>query len=229
MNLRNNEFVAKLIASSERKGYLSRAVLIAQGETSRDLYFLLKGVVTLRLRTPSGHDLVLDVTHAGQFFGEAGLFETGAVNTSGVRAKTICEIARISHAHLRSHPELLAGLLPLLAPQLALRLDGLYRKSAEMAFYDTHRRVTSALRELARAPDAHPHADGSAISVTRTELGSMTGASREAVGRVLVRLQQQGVVRAKGRAMIVLHPTAGAARDLPSRGVTAAAGAAPPA
>ena len=89
-----------------------------------------------------------------------------------------------------------------------MRLDSLYLKAAEMAFDDTETRVSRALHDLARAPDANPHPDGSAISVTRTELGSITGASREAVGRVLIRLQQQGAVRAKGRAMVVLKTDA---------------------
>jgi len=210
---RATDVVHGFVAACERRRFSAKAVIIAQGEVSRDLYFLIKGAASLRLRTHSGHDLVLSVTHSGSFFGEEGLFETDALNSAGVRAKSACEVARISHTRLRGHPALLAGIMPLLAPQLALRLDGLFRKTAEMAFYDIETRVTSALRELAAAPDAHPHPDGNAISVTRTELGAMTGASREAVGRVLMRLQERGVVRAKGRAMIVLTPHAPAPRE----------------
>ena len=36
----------------------------------------------------------------------------------------------------------------------------------------------------------------------------MTGASREMVGRLLIRMQKRGIVRAKGSAMIVLDNTA---------------------
>ncbi len=217
VNHRSAELIHSFVANCERKRYAAKAAIIVQGDVSRHLFFIIKGAATFRLRTPSGRDLVLAVSHAGEFFGEAGLFETDAVSNWSVRAKSACEIARISHVRLHANPALLADLLPLLAPQLAMRLDGLHRKTAEMAFYDTHTRVTSALRDLARAPDAHPHPDGIAISVTRTELGAMTGASREAVGRVLIRMQQQGTLRAKGRAMVVLKAGACGARDVPIR------------
>lgn len=213
VNLRSTDFIHGFVAGCERRRYVAKASIITQGETSRDLYFLIKGAATLRLMTVSGRELVLAVTHGGAFFGEAGLFENDALNVATVRAKSACEVARVSHARLRANPTLLAGLLPLLAPQLALRLDGLYRKTAEMAFYDTDRRVTSALRELARGPDAREHPEGRAILVTRTELGAMTGASREAVGRALIRLQKGGVLRAKGRAMVVLEQPGKPARE----------------
>ena len=224
VNHRSTEILRGFIANCERRRYIAKAVIITQGEVSRHLFFLIKGAATFRLRTPSGHDLVLAASHAGEFFGEAGLFETDALSTAAVRAKSACEIARISHARLLADPALLAELLPLLAPQLAMRLDSLYLKSAEMAFDDTETRVSKALRDLAGAPDAHPHPDGSAISVTRTELGSITGASREAVGRVLIRLQQQGLVRAKGRAMVVLKTDACGTRDATSRSTSVSTG-----
>ncbi len=200
----STEVIHALVASSERKRYAAKAAIFAQGDLSQDLYFLIKGTATMRLRTASNHELVVSMIHGGQFFGESGLFEAEACSGSGVRAKTICEVARISHARLRASPALITGLMPLLSAQLALRLDTLYRKTAEMAFYDLETRVTIALRELARGPDALPHPDGSAIAITRTELAAMTGASREMVGRLLIRMQKRGIVRAKGSAMIVL-------------------------
>ena len=204
----SNQVLHALLASCDRKRYFAKAAIFAQGDVSQDLYFLIKGTATQRLRTPSNHDLVVGVIHGGDFFGESGLFEADACSGSGVRAKTVCEVARISHTRLRASPALVKGLMPLLAAQLAMRLDTLNRKTAEMAFYDLETRVTIALRELAAGPDARPHPDGSAIAVTRTELAAMTGASREMVGRVVIRMQKRGIVRAKGSAMIVLDNAA---------------------
>lgn len=201
------EFIHGFLSNCERRRYVPRAVIIAQGEVSRGLHFLIKGAVTFRMRTATGHDLVLDIVHGGSFFGEAGLFDANALNSSAVRARTPCEVAFISYPRLRASPALLAAIMPPLTSQLALRLDDLSRKTAAMAFYDIERRVITALRQLANSPDAHAHPEGSAISVTRTELGCMTGASREAVGRVLIRLQARGTLRAKGRAIVMLNGT----------------------
>lgn len=216
-NHRATEPLRRLLGNCERRRYSAKAVIIAQDDVSRHLFFLIKGSATVRMRMPSGNYLVLRTIHAGEFFGEAGLFENDPLNTAAVRAKVACEIACISHARVLADPELLADLLPRLAPQLAMRLERSYLKAAEMAFDDTETRVSKTLRDLARAPDAVPHADGSAISVTRTELGSMTGASREAVGRVLMRMQQQGLVRTKGYTMVVLKSEACVHRGAPLR------------
>ena len=204
---RSPEYIHGFLSNCERRRYVAKAVIIAQGEVSRGLHFLIKGAVTFRMRTATGHDLVLDIVHGGSFFGETGLFEANALNSAAVRARTPSEVAFISYARLRANPALLAALMPALTSQLALRLDDLSRKTAAMAFYDIERRVTIALQQLARSPDAHAHPEGSAISVTRTELGCMTGASREAVGRVLIRLQARGTLRAKGRAIVMLNGT----------------------
>lgn len=220
MNLRSAEFVRSLVASCERKRYAARAVIITQGQVSRDLFVLIDGSVSLRLQTPSGRELVLALMHAGGLFGEAGLFDTDAASESSVRAKSSCDVARISHAYLRAHPTLLSGVLRLLAPQLALRLHKLAGKAAQMAFCETEPRVAHALRELAAAPDARPHGDGSAVLVTRVELASMAGASREVVGRVLKRLQEQGMIRVNGRLIVVLPTEASAARSIPTRGAS---------
>lgn len=206
LNRRSTDFIHSFVAACERRRYIAKACIIAQGETSRELYFLIQGAVTLRLMTPGGRELVLSVAHAGALFGEESLYEDAAISATTVRAKSPCEVARMSYARLRAHPALLAGVLQILVPQQALQLHGLYSKTAEMAFCDTDRRVTSALRELARGPDARPHPDGRAFSVTRTELGAMVGASREVVGRAVTRLQKAGSLRAKGRAMLMLNP-----------------------
>ena len=203
--LRASDYLYEFLNLSQRGRYLPKAVIIAQGAVSRGLYFLVTGAATFRMRTESGHDLVLDVAHGGSFFGEAGLFEPGVVNNTAVRAKSACDVAFMSHARLRTNATLLAGLMPQLAAQLALRLDDLSRKTAAMAFYEIERRVVNTLHELATAPDARAHAEGKTICITRTELGYMTGASREAVGRVLSRLHARGVVRAKGQTIVILN------------------------
>ena len=212
---KNAEFVCDFVSSAARKRFAPKATIVGQGDVSRDLFFIVSGSVTFRLDTLSGHDFALAMANAGEFFGETGLFETAAVNGWRVRARTVCDVAFISHAQLHSQPRLRAGLWPMLTAQLAARLDTLQRKTGEMAFCDALARVASALRDLANAPDARPHADGRAISVTRVELAAMTGASREAVGRILMRLEQQGTIRVKGRSMIVLAAPECRARVMP--------------
>jgi CRP/FNR family cyclic AMP-dependent transcriptional regulator len=47
------------------------------------------------------------------------------------------------------------------------------------------------------------HPDGMQIKITRQEIGRIVGCSREMVGRVLKTLEDQGLVRVKGKTMVV--------------------------
>lgn len=195
---------ADFTRAATQRTFSTKATIVGQGDESRDLFFILSGSVTFRLETPSGHDLVLAIAHAGEFFGETGLFEAGAMNAWRVRARSVCNVAHISHAQLENDLPLLTTLWPTLTMQLAARLDRQERKAGQMAFCDAPNRVHNALLELASAPDAQRKSDGYGISVTRVELASMAAVSREAVGRILMRLQRQGLIRVKGRAMVVV-------------------------
>ena len=48
------------------------------------------------------------------------------------------------------------------------------------------------------------HPDGMQIKVTRQEIARIVGCSREMVGRVLVTLEEQGLVNVKGKTMVVI-------------------------
>jgi CRP/FNR family cyclic AMP-dependent transcriptional regulator len=47
------------------------------------------------------------------------------------------------------------------------------------------------------------HPDGMQIRVTRQELGRIVGCSREMAGRVLKALEEQGLIHARGKTIVV--------------------------
>jgi CRP/FNR family cyclic AMP-dependent transcriptional regulator len=68
---------------------------------------------------------------------------------------------------------------------------------------DVTGRVARTLIDLSKEPDAMTHPDGMQIRITRQELGRIVGCSREMVGRVLKNLEEQGLITAKGKTMVV--------------------------
>ena len=98
-----------------------------------------------------------------------------------------------------------------LATQLATRLDRTNRKLGDLAFVDVTGRVAHAIMDLCREPDAMTHPDGMQIKVSRQELSRLVGCSREMAGRVLKVLEDQGLVRASGKTIVVFN----ARRELP--------------
>ena len=91
-----------------------------------------------------------------------------------------------------------------LANQLADRLRNTTQKVGDLAFLDVAGQVAGQLLILCKEPDAMTHPDGMRIKITRQEIGRLVGCSREMVGRVLKTLEEQGLVRVKGKTMVVL-------------------------
>ncbi len=90
-----------------------------------------------------------------------------------------------------------------LATQLASRLDRTNRKLGDLAFVDVTGRVAHAIMDLCNEPDAMTHPEGMQIKVSRQELSRLVGCSREMAGRVLKVLEEQGLLTARGKTMVV--------------------------
>ncbi len=66
-------------------------------------------------------------------------------------------------------------------------------------------RVAHAIMDLCNEPDAMTHPDGMQIKVSRQELSRLVGCSREMAGRVLKVLEEQGLVSASGKTIVVYN------------------------
>jgi CRP/FNR family cyclic AMP-dependent transcriptional regulator len=86
---------------------------------------------------------------------------------------------------------------------MALRLRRTSQKVGNLAFMDVTGRVARTLMDLSKEPDAMTHPDGMQIRITRQELGRIVGCSREMVGRVLKTLEEQNLITANGKTIVV--------------------------
>ena len=59
--------------------------------------------------------------------------------------------------------------------------------------------------DLCNEPDAMTHPEGMQIKVSRQELSRLVGCSREMAGRVLKVLEEQGLVSASGKTIVVYN------------------------
>ncbi|HKD54906.1 MAG TPA: helix-turn-helix domain-containing protein, partial [Steroidobacteraceae bacterium] len=62
-----------------------------------------------------------------------------------------------------------------------------------------------AIMDLCGEPDAMTHPEGMQIKVSRQELSRLVGCSREMAGRVLKVLEEQGLLRATGKTIVVFN------------------------
>jgi CRP/FNR family cyclic AMP-dependent transcriptional regulator len=147
--------------------------------------------------------MVLAYLSKGQFFGEMGLFHEQPTRSAWVRTRQSCELAEMTYQRFRQIAAESPGLIFELATQLATRLDRTNRKLGDLAFVDVTGRVAHAIMDLCNEPEAMTHPQGMQIKVSRQELSRLVGCSREMAGRVLKALEDQGLLKATGKTIVV--------------------------
>ncbi|MDU1353854.1 MAG: cAMP-activated global transcriptional regulator CRP [Citrobacter freundii] len=183
--------------------YPSKSTLIHQGEKAETLYYIVKGSVAVLIKDEEGKEMILSYLNQGDFIGELGLFEEGQERSAWVRAKVECEVAEISYAKFRELSQQDSEILYTLGSQMADRLRKTTRKVGDLAFLDVTGRVARTLLDLCQQPDAMTHPDGMQIKITRQEIGQIVGCSRETVGRILKMLEDQNLISAHGKTIVV--------------------------
>ncbi|XKM13864.1 cAMP-activated global transcriptional regulator CRP [Orbaceae bacterium ac157xtp] len=183
--------------------YPSKSTLIHQGEKSETLYYIVKGAVAVLIKDDEGREMILSYLSQGDFIGELGLFEEGKERSAWVKAKTACEIAEISYKKFKQLIQVNPDILMRLTTQMAKRLQVTSQKVSNLAFLDVAGRIAQTLLNLAKQPDAMTHPDGMQIKITRQEIGQIVGCSRETVGRILKMLEEQHLITAHGKTIVV--------------------------
>ncbi|SHI26195.1 cAMP-activated global transcriptional regulator CRP [Ferrimonas marina] len=183
--------------------YPAKSTLIHAGEESDTLYYIVKGSVAVLIKDEEGKEMILSYLNQGDFIGELGLFEEQPERTAWVRAKSPCEIAEISYKKFRQLIQVNPDILMKLSAQMANRLQTTSQKVGDLAFLDVAGRIAQTLLSLARQPDAMTHPDGMQIKITRQEIGQIVGCSRETVGRILKMLEEQNLIQAHGKTIVV--------------------------
>ncbi len=198
-----NPSVDSFLQHCHRRRYPAKSVIIYAGDAPDVLYYIVEGSVTVLIEDDNGREIVLAYLNRGDFFGEMGLFGEQSTRSAWVRTRTECELAEISYARFRQLADEDPGILFALASQMAARLRSTSRKVSDLAFLDVTGRVARTLLDLCKQPDAMTHPDGMQIRITRQEIGRIVGCSREMVGRVLKNLEEQGLITAHGKTIVV--------------------------
>ncbi len=198
-----NPSIDRFLEHCHRRRYPAKSVIIYAGDAPDVLYYIISGSVSVLIEDEDGREIVLAYLNKGDFFGEMGLFGENSTRSAWVRTRTECELAEISYSRFRQIAREDPDILFQLASQMAARLRTTSRKVSDLAFLDVTGRVARTLLDLCKQPDAMTHPDGMQIRITRQEIGRIVGCSREMVGRVLKNLEEQGLITARGKTIVV--------------------------
>ena len=203
---RLNPSLEYLLKHAHRKNYSARQVIIHEGDDSDSLYYIISGSANVQAENETGDEIILAHLNQGDFFGEAGLFnlETDeGKRTAGVVARGDCVIAHISYQKFKQIVAEDPTVMFLLTGQIFNRLKRTSQKVRDLIFLDVKGRIAHCLLELCQEPDAMTHPDGMQIKITRQDIAKMIGCSREMAGRVLKELEDEGLISAHGKTVVV--------------------------
>ena len=195
----------KIARARELTGVDEKTALIHAGDLPDVLYYIIRGSVEVMIEDEDGNEMVLAYLNKGQFFGEMGLFHEQPARSAWVRTRVSSEIAEMTYPRFRQIASESPGLVFELASCVATRLDRTNRKLGDLAFVDVTGRVAHAIMDLCNEPDAMTHPEGMQIKVSRQELSRLVGCSREMAGRVLKVLEDQGLITATGKTIVVYN------------------------
>lgn len=184
-----------------------KETLVAAGDIADTLHFLIDGSVKVVIIDEEGREMIVSQASAGEFVGEFGVFD-GSDNerSAWVIARTPLQVARISYKAFYELARQYPDLLVMVGAQVVGRLKSTTRKLGDLAFLEVTGRISRCLLDLCQEPDAMTHPDGMQVRITRQDLGSMVGCTREMAGKVLKGLEEQGLIGVEGKTITVFTP-----------------------
>ena len=200
--------IERFLGYCHRRRYPPRTEVFRPGDPAGTLYYMVTGSTSIITEEDDGRELVLGYFGTGEFVGEMGLFIESDRREVILRTRVACELAELSYERLY---QLFNGPLVADAPkllwqigsQLSRRLLDTSRKAGRLAFLDVTDRIVRTLHDLTQEPEAMSHPQGTQIKVSRQELARLVGCSREMAGRVLKKLQADGVLQARGKTLVL--------------------------
>jgi len=205
--MQDKPVIKSFLDAAQKRSIASRKTILHVGDAPKSLFLILEGSVSILLEDEDGREVVLAYLAPGQFFGEMGLFPEQDSRTAVVRTRQTTLVAEMRYEvfaeFVREHPDIMFEV----AGQLAARLRDTSRRLGDLAFLDVAGRMAHALLRLCRLPEAQSHPRGTQIRVSRQELARLVGCSREMAGRVLRKMQEDGMVESSGRTLLVVGVT----------------------
>jgi CRP-like cAMP-binding protein len=185
-------------AMTERHAETGQAIFL-QGDPGTSLFAVLAGQVRIVVGGTDGREHVLRVATPGDVFGEIAVLDNQP-RTADAIAATNCRLLVLDRRRLlalmEQQPAIAINLLAVLCDRLrttSTQVEGLL-------FHSLPKRLAGALLDLLASRK------GNAIDITQSELGQLTGATREWVNKKLRAWQAAGLVALQPGRVLVLQP-----------------------
>jgi CRP/FNR family transcriptional regulator, cyclic AMP receptor protein len=177
--------------------------LFRQGDTCKQIYCLIRGLVHVGRLTEDGDDFTVRLVGSGDIFGDESLFGKSVYSRSATALEdcivAVCQADRLKALCMR-YPRL--GLN--VAECLQERHDEALFRIQRMALNRARDHLLTLLHELAaKCGVVEPGGTRLEIALTHTQLASLIGTTRETVSYELGELERNGHLFRRGRRIVI--------------------------
>ena len=194
----------KHLGSYMKKRTLPRgSTIFAKGDPGTSMMGVLTGSVKISVPSADGRDIVLNIIHEDEIFGEIALLD-GHPRTADATAMTDCELMVIERRDfipfLRSQPDLTIQIIETLCSRLRRTTE----QVQDVTFLNLPTRLAKALLRLT-ADAERESATSRKVTITQREISQIIGRSRESTNKQLRIWAKHGWVRLERGAVTVLR------------------------
>ncbi|NLI59943.1 MAG: Crp/Fnr family transcriptional regulator [Clostridiales bacterium] len=182
--------------TSERT-YEKGQMIYMAGDKGEKLYVIHEGKVKISRLSESGKEQVIRILEPGDFMGELALFSSYPLtdNAETLERTTVCIIDGLAIKDLMSkYPTIALKVLE----ELSQRLEKTENLIENISLYGVEQRLVDTLLELANSKGEI------VLKMSRKDLASHLGMSRETLSRKLSAFQDMGLIELIGHKKIVI-------------------------
>jgi len=192
-----------LAARALPRKYQPGEIIFSEGDPCEGLYIIAAGSVKIFNTSASGREQVLHIERAGNSLAELPVFDGGDYPAS-TAAVDQCTLLFISKKDFRAlcleRPEVSLKVLK----TVSSRLRQLVAIIEELSFTTVRQRLVSwLLQEAKKKGKATARGIEFTLSINNQQLAFQIGTVRELVSRNLSHLQAKGVLKSRGRTVII--------------------------
>jgi CRP-like cAMP-binding protein len=194
--------IERLGSYMKRRAVSRGSTIFSKGDPGTGLMGVLVGSVKISVASADGRDVVLNIIHQGQIFGEIALLD-GHPRTADATAMTDCELIVIERrdfvAFLRTQPDVTLKFIEILCSRLRRTSE----QVQDVTFLNLPTRLAKALLRLTAAVET-PAPKGK-VTITQREISQIIGRSRESTNKQLRAWAKHGWLRLERGGVTVLR------------------------
>ena len=192
-----------LVRGMRRRKFTRGEVIYRDGDPGDAIQLIDQGHALLRISTPMGDEVILDVAGPGDVLGISGLLTPGRRHVGTATALGPLATRSLPWSDVQHLRDVEPRLERLLTAMLARQQQRLLGYVLDAFYVSADVRVLRRLEELSDTIGT-THDDGTVIAISQSDLGAMAGTTRPTANRALTVAQAEGIVTlGRGRITVL--------------------------